>query len=265
MSSPARSTFELTDLRVWLLPLLAALAAFIVYVFDANEIIFRMINRLGPASSDWLWANVTALGDTLVALSLCLLVARRRPDLLWAAVVVCLFSSAWVRIHKPLFQVLRPPGVLDLTTFHVIGPAYQYSSFPSGHATTAFAVAGTCVLGFGLRAWAIVPIGIASLIALSRVVVGVHWPIDLLGGAAGGWFAAALGLTLAPRLSFGSNPLLQYLLTVTFASCALALIFVYDSVYPQAAWLHRAIVLFCFAALAQTFWRERSGRVVPGW
>jgi len=64
-------------------------------------------------------------------------------------------------------------------------------SFPSGHAAISFACAG-------LLAWLTplpkVPLFVlAALIAFSRVYVGVHYPLDVLGGA-------ALGLAVATAL-----------------------------------------------------------------
>ena len=62
------------------------------------------------------------------------------------------------------------------------------ASFPSGHAATAFAAAGVVAIRYpALR----VPLlALAALIALSRVYLGVHYPLDVLAGA-------ALGLLIA--------------------------------------------------------------------
>lgn len=55
-------------------------------------------------------------------------------------------------------------------------------SFPSGHVTLAFAIA-TAVFFVHRRAGTVF-LCIAGIISLSRVIVGVHWPSDVLAGAA---------------------------------------------------------------------------------
>lgn len=80
-------------------------------------------------------------------------------------------------------------------------PTPNFPSFPSGHATAAFSVAVIVALVYRRwYGWALA-LGGASLIALSRVYLGVHYPSDILGGAilGGGVGAACYGLILAPR------------------------------------------------------------------
>jgi membrane-associated phospholipid phosphatase len=57
---------------------------------------------------------------------------------------------------------------------------WTYQSFPSGHATTAFALAA--VLGFLAPRWFFAALAVAAAIALSRVTLGVHYPSDVLAG-----------------------------------------------------------------------------------
>jgi len=103
--------------------------------------------------------------------------AGRRPALLFAgtAVAANLASS----LLKNLFDRSRPDLIPHLD--HV-----SSWSYPSGHATSVTAIA----LAFALLApppWRRVATGCAAaavlVTALSRVMLGVHWPSDVLGGA----------------------------------------------------------------------------------
>lgn len=100
-------------------------------------------------------------------------------------------------IERPLYLILknglkrkRPPEIIpDFTS--IIRASDQFS-FPSGHTMAAFLLAGLCVFQFGSMAW---PIYIwASLVGFSRVVLGVHFPSDILAGAFIGSILA-LGVT----------------------------------------------------------------------
>ena len=246
--------------RIWLVPALAIAGVTALLLTHGNQPLFLLLNRLGPATSDALWADLTILGDSTVALALCLPLARRRPDLLWAVVPAALLATGWVHMLKPLFDVARPPGLLSGDTIHVIGPAYRYNSFPSGHATTAFALAALCVLGFELRAWSVVPILLALLVAVSRCAVGVHWPMDLLAGALGGWIAAVAGLWLAGRTRFGLRSAVQWIIALAFAGCAVALLAGYHTQYPQALWFQRALGGLSLAAFAVSFRHPSAAR-----
>lgn len=70
-------------------------------------------------------------------------------------------------------------------------PLDQYS-FPSGH--TLHAVSFTIIIGayFPLLAWALLPFTV--LVALSRVILGLHYPSDVAMGALIGLVLAALSL-----------------------------------------------------------------------
>ncbi|MGX5913629.1 phosphatase PAP2 family protein [Aliidiomarina sp. Khilg15.8] len=89
-------------------------------------------------------------------------------------------------IEVPLFWWLkntlkRSRPQLDLISFRpAIKPADRFS-FPSGHSTAAFLFATLAAASF--PAWAPLYYFWASLVALSRVVLGVHFPSDIVAGA----------------------------------------------------------------------------------
>jgi undecaprenyl-diphosphatase len=59
--------------------------------------------------------------------------------------------------------------------------AFPYQSFPSGHATTAFGFA--MVVAFIWPRSLRVALACAGLVAVSRVIVGAHYPTDITAGA----------------------------------------------------------------------------------
>ena len=81
------------------------------------------------------------------------------------------------------YVVRRPRPVLD--GLPPLSPTVTSLSYPSAHSTTSFAAAR--VLG-GATAYTC-----ASAMALSRLYVGVHYPSDVLAGAAFGSAIAELG------------------------------------------------------------------------
>ena len=247
----------MTRWRLWLVPALAGLGFLVIALSGSNQAIFLALNGIGPATNDLFWANATLIGDATVGFALCLALWRRRPDLLWAAVFVALLGAAWVHGLKPLFDEARPPAVLG-GSVHVIGRAYRAGSFPSGHATTAFAIGGLLFLGLrsALQRWLILLVAITA--SLSRSVVGVHWPLDILAGAFGGWIAAVVALYLARKTSsLGEKRAVQWLLALLTGACAVALVLGHPDDYPRALLFERAIGVACLAAAAAALWRAR--------
>jgi undecaprenyl-diphosphatase len=98
---------------------------------------------------------------------------------------------------KDLFQRARPfeahPQIHPLYVVHS-------SSFPAGHAATAFA--GATVLAFVVPRLAWLLYLVAAAIGFSRVYVGVHYPSDVLAGAAIG---VAVGLVFGFALRAARN------------------------------------------------------------
>jgi membrane-associated phospholipid phosphatase len=220
----------------------------LVYLSGANTALFLWLNHLSAYTGDPFWAGITVFGDTLVVLALLLPWWRRRPDLVWAALLAAVMAAVWTHGLKYLADVPRPPAVLPPEAFHVIGPAYRTGSFPSGHSTAIFTFAGVVFLSSALT-WLRWPLlAFAALVAVSRSVVGVHWPLDLLGGMLGGWLSALGGLWLASRWRWGLRAPLRWLAATVLALAAGKLLIGHDTGYPGAIWLLRSVGAACLLA-----------------
>jgi len=74
--------------------------------------------------------------------------------------------------------------------FHPFSIKSSFSSFPSGHASSAFAVA-TVVADQSKKAYIdILAYSLATLVAISRVHIDKHWASDVLIGSSIGYFVA---------------------------------------------------------------------------
>jgi undecaprenyl-diphosphatase len=71
---------------------------------------------------------------------------------------------------------------------HLFIPASHDPSFPSDHATASFALA--TAIWMRNRVAGAIALVLAAAISVSRVVVGTHYPSDVVGGAAIGVLAA---------------------------------------------------------------------------
>jgi len=99
------------------------------------------------------------------------------------AVALADWSAAGI---KALVGRDRPPVVYARSKALV--PVPHDASFPSGHAATSFAAA--TVLAFAFPRLAPALFVLAAAVAFSRVYVGVHYPLDIVGGAALGVLVA---------------------------------------------------------------------------
>lgn len=185
---------------VWMPPSVALTLIGLLLATGGNESLFLWLNHGGHAFGTTAWEQFTMLGDGAVALALVLPAIRRAPRCFWAALVAGVIAGLWTQVTKQLIDIPRPPTVLMAGTFFQAGPVYRHLSFPSGHAAAAFALAGIWVLNLrGQRLLRAALLLLATLVSLSRIMIGVHWPIDILWGMIGGWIAAWTGLAMHGR------------------------------------------------------------------
>jgi undecaprenyl-diphosphatase len=170
------------------------------YVYQLDYWVFTIINDL---AGRWPWLDTAArllLNDyfvpTLLALTLLALWFEQK-DLSGLdrhnqrAVLTATLSAALANLLLKLMNLFyfRPRPFAD----HSVNLLFYHptdSSFPSNAATLGFAIAaGTW---FFNRSWGRSLMVIAALFGLSRILGGVHYPLDVVAGASLGWFSAWL-------------------------------------------------------------------------
>lgn len=104
-------------------------------------------------------------------------------------------SGIFVQIIKYFYHSARPGKLLEGLDYHnfVEGVTlHTLNSFPSGHTTSAFALAA--VLGFAAKNknYSILYLLIAAMVGYSRIYLGQHFMVDLLAGSVVGMLSAII-------------------------------------------------------------------------
>jgi undecaprenyl-diphosphatase len=154
-------------------------------------------HRFPPADGlMWLLSNITEGGKLWLVLSAIVSIRRGRPGPFITVALTLLLSAILTEdVLKPTVGRERPfvvtPNVL------VIGGRPYDSSFPSGHASSS--VAAALILGLSVPTLRFLWWTLAVAVAYSRVYLGVHYPLDVLGGGLVGASCAAVVLAASSR------------------------------------------------------------------
>lgn len=170
--------------------------------------LFLTLNKSLSVTPDF-WLNITELGDVAVLLPI-LSIFILKNIRVWAAIFGSIpLGLVLTHGNKALFEMPRPAAIIDVEQFEVVGRTLTgHTSLPSGHTITIFAVM-TAVLGVlflyrktqYLFSWSIFIILFTSLVAISRIAVGAHWPVDVLTGAVLGIVTGISGVYLTYKYS----------------------------------------------------------------
>lgn len=144
--------------------------------------IFRVASRLGDGV---IWYALLALLPVLYGS------VAIRP-----AATMAITGVVGVALYKALKHVfVRERPFITHTSISLAAAPLDRYSFPSGHTLHAMSFTWQAVAHFPELGWVLVPL--AMLIAASRVVLGLHYPTDVLAGAGIGVALATLGLSVS--------------------------------------------------------------------
>jgi len=151
--------------------------------------VFRLANDL-PGDLFPAFFVVMQAGNVLaVGVAAALVAATRR---FWLAANLAITGiGVWLLAKAIKSRIGRGRPVDLLPDVHLRGSHDNGLGFVSGHAAVAVAIATMIVPYLGRRArW--VAVLVAVLVCISRLYVGAHLPLDVVGGAALGWAAGSL-------------------------------------------------------------------------
>jgi len=164
-----------------------ALLSIIVIVFlkdvlSLDNSLFLFVSSFSNVYLDMFFLLVTYVGSSVFwVLTFIIFWTKNRKvsAYLFIAFIIDTFSQF---LLKTFFIRLRPYEVFSgrLLAFDIeLG-----ASFPSGHTQRAFS--GSVILGSFYKKYRIPLFALAVLVAISRIYIGVHYPLDTLAGAING-------------------------------------------------------------------------------
>lgn len=159
--------------------------------------IFRMANGLpgGGYPAIWIPMQYGTFGTVPAAAVLAL--ARRRPQLAMAIGVGG--TAAWVlaKAVKSIVDRGRPAGVLEGVVLR--GREEGDRGFPSGHASVSAALT-IVTWPYLSNGWRLSLAALSGIVPFARMYVGVHLPLDVVGGSALGLaIGSAVNLSIPMR------------------------------------------------------------------
>ena len=184
--------------------ILIALATGILILSLGKNGTFQLINSNHNEIADQFFKYFTHYGDGIMWAPLGLFCLYFRRKYFIAVVAGVLISTIIAQFLK---RVVYPDELRPIAYLSETFPVHQIAgvelkrihSFPSGHTTTAFAMALIMAHMINKKAWSIILPLFAGLAAYSRVYLGQHFPTDALAGMCIGVLSAVLSLLIYRR------------------------------------------------------------------
>jgi membrane-associated phospholipid phosphatase len=188
--------------QTWLFPPVLFLLGIPLWMHWVEPAAFLALNGLGAPVLVTVWTGLSLLGNGWGVLGVTAPLLVLAPRLMWGWLCAAPFAIAFARTGKFFIESPRPAAVIDNKQMRIVGEVLSNVSMPSGHTTTAFAVASGIYFAIPVarrkrHRWLF---ALAAATGLSRIAVGAHWPGDVAVGASLGMLAGMLGHALWQRI-----------------------------------------------------------------
>lgn len=170
--------------------------------------LFLMLNEFHSTSLNYLFRVITVLGDGwFIILTVIVVFFLKKRSLSFLILSSYIFSGFIVQLIKNRFPEPRPALYLQLHKIEYANfldniTLHNFYSFPSGHTTSAFALAAS--LAFLIKNKRSTPLLaiFALIVGLSRIYLGQHFPEDVIAGMSIGVGSAVLCYAVLGKVFF---------------------------------------------------------------
>jgi undecaprenyl-diphosphatase len=178
-------------------------------IFNLNTNLFYFIN-LGMDNSllDLIMISITNFGSLIAWCIICVLLfvfgGKNGKKVAILGLAALFISNLTVVLLK--LMIAEPRPFLTLPNVELLVPENEIYSFPSGHTASSFAAALIIGLKYRLnlkgRTYRLVYplLAFATIIGFSRIYIGVHYPLDVVFGAAVGIISALIVLKVEDNI-----------------------------------------------------------------
>ncbi len=148
-----------------------------------NHSLFLLINAgAHPPQALYLFAWLSAEGLIyILAAALAIGWLRGNTKTRWTLVYAGLVATTALLINRLIGLVWYHPRPFEIGLGHTLSAHTPETSFPSDHATVFFSITLALLFRPRLRVWGLILVPVSLLVAWSRVWLGIHYPLDILG------------------------------------------------------------------------------------
>jgi membrane-associated phospholipid phosphatase len=163
-------------------------------IVDTKAFLFFNLRGLRPVWLDRVMLGVTQIGSGVAALGIALLLFWTEGRLL-AYEFILGTLTLWLVVELVKILIFRSRPFIHLNQTRIVGYRAIGHSFPSGHTSQVFFTATLVALHFEPSVWVLIVLYFtASMVGITRMYIGAHYPRDVLAGAILGsvWGSLAL-------------------------------------------------------------------------
>jgi undecaprenyl-diphosphatase len=165
----------------------------LTWIIDNDYRFFRALNAL---AGNGVFADtaIVILAEFVVFLLIAglalfiLLDKDRNRRIVALKAIIAAFVGRAIFVSVIRLFYFRPRPFVHGAVTQLVDHSAAEGSFPSGHAAVMFAIAFTLVYKYPLWGW--IYLALAAVSGAARVIAGVHFPLDILGGMFVGALAA---------------------------------------------------------------------------